>query len=50
MSEAISTEKQDNTAAGVVELGSASEQTRGSLFLLPIPDGSAWYPFIFRNV
>jgi hypothetical protein len=47
MSETISNEEQKTEQTGVVELGTASEQTRGSPALLGILDGGVIWPLIF---
>jgi hypothetical protein len=47
MSETISSEEQKTEQAGVVELGTASEQTRGSPSLMGVLDGGIIWPLIF---
>ena len=47
MSEMISIDEQTTEQAGVVELGSASEETRGSATFLGLLDGGLSWPFIF---
>lgn len=47
MSEKTSTGEQAVELAGVVELGSASKETRGSSVWLGLLDGSIAWPFIF---
>lgn len=47
MSETISIEEQGEESAGVVELGTASEQTRGSAAIIGIWDGSLSWPLVF---
>jgi hypothetical protein len=48
MSETISTDEQMVEPTGVVELGTASEKTRGSTFVLSLLDGGLNYPYIFH--
>lgn len=47
MSETISIEEQKVEQGCVVELGTASEQTRGSVTIFGLLDGSLEWPFIF---
>jgi hypothetical protein len=47
MSETTSIQEQSVEEAGVVELGTASEQTRGSVAMLGLLDGGLYWPFIF---
>lgn len=47
MRETISIEEQQTEQTGVVELGTASEQTRGSPSLIGILDGGIIWPLVF---
>lgn len=47
MSETTSNREQMVEASGVVELGTASEQTRGSATTFGLLDGGLNFPFIF---
>lgn len=49
MSEKNSIVEQRPAPTGVIELGTASEQTRGSFSLVLLLDGFLALPYIFRN-
>lgn len=49
MSEMISMDEQIVERAGVVELGSASEKTRGSSAFFVLLDGIVAWPYIYRS-